>query len=55
MPEKLTKISYLNGQHFCNLFATVPNGDGTYTLLYALYKYSTSITNQPTNQSRPYV
>ena len=28
-----------------------PNGDGIYTLLYALYKYSTSITNQPTNQS----
>ena len=27
-----------------------PNGDGIYTLLYALYKYSTSITNQPTNQ-----
>ena len=26
-----------------------PNGDGIYTLLYALYKYSTSITNQPTN------
>ena len=25
-----------------------PNGDGIYTLLYALYKYSTSITNQPT-------
>ena len=24
-----------------------PNGDGIYTLLYALYKYSTSITNQP--------
>ena len=29
-----------------------PNGDGIYTLLYALYKYSTSITNQPTNQPR---
>ena len=29
-----------------------PNGDGIYTLLYALYKYSTSITNQPTNQIR---
>ena len=28
-----------------------PNGDGIYTLLYALYKYSTSITNQPTNIS----
>ena len=27
-----------------------PNGDGIYTLLYALYKYSTSITNLPTNQ-----
>ena len=27
-----------------------PNGDGIYTLLYALYKYSTSITDQPTNQ-----
>ena len=27
-----------------------PNGDGIYTLLYALYKFSTSITNQPTNQ-----
>ena len=27
-----------------------PNGDGIYTLLNALYKYSTSITNQPTNQ-----
>ena len=27
-----------------------PNGDGIYTLLYALYKYSTSITNQPTNR-----
>ena len=27
-----------------------PDGDGTYTLLYALYKYPTSITNQPTNQ-----
>ena len=26
-----------------------PNGDGIYTLLNALYKYSTSITNQPTN------
>ena len=25
-----------------------PNGDGIYTLLNALYKYSTSITNQPT-------
>ena len=25
-----------------------PNGDDIYTLLYALYKYSTSITNQPT-------
>ena len=25
-----------------------PNGDGIYTLLYALYKYSISITNQPT-------
>ena len=25
-----------------------PNRDGIYTLLYALYKYSTSITNQPT-------
>ena len=25
-----------------------PNGDGIYTLLYALYKYSTFITNQPT-------
>ena len=25
-----------------------PNGDGIYTLLYALYKYSTSITNRPT-------
>ena len=24
-----------------------PNGDGIYILLYALYKYSTSITNQP--------
>ena len=29
-----------------------PNGDGIYTLLYALYKYSTSITNQPTNQKK---
>ena len=29
-----------------------PNGDGIYTLLNALYKYSTSITNQPTNQGR---
>ena len=29
-----------------------PNGDGIYTLLYALYKYSTSITNQPTNTLR---
>ena len=28
-----------------------PNGDGIYTLLYALYKYSTSITNQPTKAS----
>ena len=27
-----------------------PNGDGIYTLLYALYKYSTSITNQPTKE-----
>ena len=27
-----------------------PNGDGIYTLLYALYKYSTSITNQPTKK-----
>ena len=27
-----------------------PNGDGIYTLLYALYKYSTSITNQPTTK-----
>ena len=27
-----------------------PDGDGIYTLLYALYKYPTSITNQPTNQ-----
>ena len=27
-----------------------PNGDGIYTLLNALYKYSTSITNQPTNR-----
>ena len=31
-----------------------PNGDGIYTLLYALYKYSTSITNQPTNQAASY-
>ena len=31
-----------------------PNGDGIYTLLNALYKYSTSITNQPTNQ-RPII
>ena len=29
-----------------------PNGDGIYTLLYALYKYSTSITNQPTKVNR---
>ena len=29
-----------------------PNGDGIYTLLYALYKYSTSITNQPTKKIR---
>ena len=29
-----------------------PNGDGIYTLLYALYKYSTSITNQPTKSHR---
>ena len=28
-----------------------PKGDGIYTLLYALYKYSTSITNQPTNHA----
>ena len=27
-----------------------PNGDGIYTLLYALYKYSTSTTNQPTKK-----
>ena len=39
-------MSYLNGQHLCNLFA-----GGIYTLLYALYKYSTSITNQPTKCS----
>ena len=31
-----------------------PNGDGIYTLLYALYKYSTFITNQPTNQGVVY-
>ena len=30
-----------------------PKGDGIYTLLYALYKYSTSITNQPTISHKP--
>ena len=45
-----------NASSFYKLFACIyvfcsrqcPNGDGIYTLLYALYKYSTSITNQPT-------
>ena len=31
-----------------------PNGDGIYTLLYALYKYSTSITNQPSALAFPF-
>ena len=32
-----------------------PNGDGIYTLLNALYKCSTSITNQPTTKWGPYI